>query len=170
MSMNRRPLIIGGSVAAVVVLAVVAGFLIWGGDDDPEPRARVYKDATACLLTDQAGIRSGPAAAAWAGMQKASVAHSVRVQYQAVSGAQTAENALTYFNGMALQKCAVIAAVGDVPVAAVVAGGNKFPSIQYVLVGGKSSAVPGSSQVRALPAEPSGDVTNEMDRIVSALV
>ena len=170
MATKRRPLIIGTAAAAVVLLGVLGGWLIWGGDDDVEPRARVYRDVTACLLTDQAGLRGEPAASAWAGMQKASVAHAVRVQYQTVSGAQTEENALTYFNAMALQKCSVIAAAGEAPRGAVVAGGAKFPDIRYVLVGGAANEVPGASEVELVPAEPSGDVTNALDRIVSALV
>ena len=43
-------------------------------------------------------------------MQQVSVSHRVKVQYLAVSGEQSVDNAVPYFNGLAQQKCAVIVA------------------------------------------------------------
>src|ERR1700761_9200785 len=78
-------------VAAVVVVAGLVPWLVW--PSTPAPRARVYKAFTACLLTDSRGIAGPQAAPVWAGMQKASLATHVKVEYLAVVGPDTVDNA-----------------------------------------------------------------------------
>jgi hypothetical protein len=61
------------------------------------------------------------------------------VQYLAIAGPQTAANGLSYFNSLGVQRCAVIVAVGDVPVAAMMDGRARFPEIRQVAVGGAAA-------------------------------
>ncbi|OZV84424.1 hypothetical protein CA850_00755 [Micromonospora echinospora] len=68
-------------------------------------------------------------------MQRASLAHSIQVQYLAVDGPQTAANAAAYFNSLALRQCQVVIAVGEAPGGALVDGKDRFPGLRYVVVG-----------------------------------
>lgn len=129
----RRPVVVGA--AALVALGLLAATVWWWPTSKPKPRAREYRDVTACLLTDERGLAGEQAQAVWAGMQKVSLAHLVKVQYLAVTGPQTAANARTYFNSLGLQRCEAIVAVGEIPVAAVIEGRERFPGARYVLVG-----------------------------------
>jgi hypothetical protein len=122
------------AAAALLVVGLVT-WLVWPADGEPASRERVYRDVTACLLTDDKGLMGDPAKSVWDGMQHASVANAVRVQYLAISGAQTVENGLPYFNSLAQQKCAVIIAAGAVPVGAMMSGKGRFSGIRYVAVG-----------------------------------
>jgi hypothetical protein len=122
-----------------VAVAAVATWLLWPSPSGPEVRERHYASTTACLLTDDKGLAGEPARAAWAGMQEASVDGSVKVQYLAIAGPQTAANGLSYFNSLGVQRCAVIVAVGDVPVAAMMDGRARFPEIRQVAVGGAAA-------------------------------
>jgi hypothetical protein len=126
--------------AMALLVAGLVTWLVWPGGGEPPPRERVYRDFTACLLTDDKGLTGDPAKAVWDGMQHASVANAVRVQYLAISGAQTAENGAPYFNSLAQQKCAVIIAAGKVPVGAMMTGKARFPDIRYVAVGATADA------------------------------
>jgi hypothetical protein len=132
---RRHRLIAGGTGA--VLLVVVLAWIFWPEPQaPPPPRQREYRAQTACLLTDDKGLWADPAKSAWAGMQDASTAKLIKVQYLSVSGPQTSANALSYFNSLALQKCTLIVAVGDVPVAAMVEGSGRFTDIRYIAVGG----------------------------------
>ncbi|MFI5490502.1 hypothetical protein [Micromonospora echinaurantiaca] len=104
----------------------------------PPPRERHYRSTTACLLTDDKGLAGEHAKAAWAGMQEASQATLIKVQYLSVQGPQTAANASAYFNTLALQKCNVIVAAGEAPVAAMIEGHSRFPDAKHVAVDGKT--------------------------------
>jgi len=122
--------------AAVVLVAGLVAWVAWPrAQGDPPPRERTYRDVTACLLTDDKGLLNDPAKSVWAGMQEVSVAKSVRVQYRAIVGEQSAANGLPYFNSLAQQKCAVIVAAGPVPLASMQAGMAKFTGIRYAVVG-----------------------------------
>ena len=147
---------------------VLAGLVLWAGwpsGDAAAPRERQYRDLTACLLTDERGVEADPARAAWAGMQSASVATLVRVQYLPVLGAQTPENAVTFFNTLAVQNCALIVAAGDAPVRAVLAGKGQFPGIRYVLVGNATA----DGSVTVVPAAPPEVVTSTVDSVLTEL-
>lgn len=137
--MRRRPLL--AAAGAVAVLAAGTTWLLWP-DDPPPPRERQYKATTACLLTDSKGLTGDIAQAAWAGMQEASLATRIKVQHLAVTGPQTPENGLGYYNSLAVQRCTVIVAGGPVPVAAMVQGHAQFPGVKQVAVGGDIGASP----------------------------
>ncbi|MFI7435807.1 hypothetical protein [Micromonospora haikouensis] len=146
MSWLRRPVVLA-SLLAVVGLTVVGIWVFVARDRPvPEPRERRYEAFTACLLTDGKGLAGEQAKAAWAGMQSASTAHSIKVQYLAVEGPQTSANALAYFNTLVLEGCGVVVAVGEAPVAAVEQGRGRFPEPRYVTVG---SEVEGARVVSA---------------------
>lgn len=139
---TRQQKIVAGVIAGIVVL-VGLSVLLW--PDDPEPpaaRERDYREVTACLLTDQTGLEGDLAKPAWAGMQEASLASRVQVQYLAIAGPQTADNGVTFFNTLGTQKCSVIVAAGPVPVASMVQGYKQFPSVRFVAVGGDPGGAP----------------------------
>ena len=122
--------------AVVAVVAVGVGWLVWPGDERPEPRARVYTDASACLLTPAAGVGDKAAAPVWAGMQEASLATRGKVSYLEVNGAQTADNAVTYLGTLSVGGCDLILAAGAGPVAALDARASAYPKLRFVAVGG----------------------------------
>lgn len=122
--------------ACGVAMAAVATWLLRPSASVPEARERHYAATTACLLTDDKGLAGEPARAAWAGMQEASANGSVKAQYLAITGPQTPANGLSYFNTFGVQRCTVIVAVGDIPVAAMMDGQARFPDIRLFAVGG----------------------------------
>jgi hypothetical protein len=132
--MRRRPLL--AATGAVAVLVAGATWLLWPDDPPTPPRERQYKATTACLLTDGEGLTGDIAQAAWAGMQEASLATLIKVQHLAISGPQTPENGLGYYNSLGVQQCAAIVAGGPIPVAAMVQGHSRFPTVKQIAVGG----------------------------------
>ncbi|MFE9191051.1 hypothetical protein ACFYL6_15690 [Micromonospora sp. NPDC007208] len=56
------------------------------------------------------------------------------MQYLSVFGPQTAANAAAYFNSLALQKCALIIAAGEAPIAAMLEGSSRFSDLRYVAI------------------------------------
>lgn len=140
---TRRQKIGAGVVAGAVVVAGLSTWALWPDDPDPAPvRERQYREATACLLADDHGLEGDPAKAAWAGMQDASLATRVQVQYLAIVGPQTAENGVTFFNTLGAQHCSVIVAAGAVPVASMVQGYQQFPGVRFIAVGGDPKGAP----------------------------
>ncbi|MET7820734.1 hypothetical protein [Micromonospora zamorensis] len=134
--LQRRWVVVGLVALAV---AVVLAWVVWP-DHTSAPRQRQYRDVTACLLTDDKGLASRDARAAWTGMQRASVESLVQVQYLAANGVQDRSNVAAYFNTLAAQGCEMVIAVGVGPVDALIAGKGRFPSIRYVVVGGVPTA------------------------------
>jgi hypothetical protein len=138
---NRRTLL--GVLAVALVATGVGVWLTLRGDDTaPPPRERQYKATTACLLTDDQGLNGDTAKAAWAGMQEASLATLIKVQYLAITGPQTAANGVTYYNTLGVQQCTVIIAAGPTPVAAMVEGSGSFPAVKQVAIGGDTKGKP----------------------------
>jgi hypothetical protein len=124
-------------VLAVVVIAGVV-WLVW--PEPAEPRAREYRDVTACLLTDEQGVAGPQAAPVWAGMQAASLQTSGQVRYLAVTGTQDVANAKTFVGTLVLGRCQVIVAPAGLPAKTVTAVAKQFPAQQFLLVGdGQSS-------------------------------
>jgi len=162
--MGRTRLVVSG-VALVVGLAGVLAWALWPDQKEPPPREREYLATTACLLTPETGLDGEPARAAWAGMRSASDRVHVKIQQLAVRGPQTEANALQYFNTLALQKCALIVAVGDGPVAAAAQGSPRFTGIRYATVGG-STVVKGAEVV---PTTSTDVISSRIDALVAAL-
>jgi hypothetical protein len=130
---GRRPWLIGGGVAVLLLAAVLTW--VWWPDPGPDPRARVYTDATACLLTPADGVTGKQAAPVWAGMQQASLATRGKVQYLEVDGPQTGRQAATYLATLTGSKCDLILTVGAAPNAALTEGAASYPNVHFVLIG-----------------------------------
>jgi hypothetical protein len=135
---HRRPVAltaIGASALAIVITI----WLAWPDGQATHPRQRQYKATTACLLTDNEDLSGALAKASWAGIQEASEATLIKVQHLAISGPQTPENGLTFYNSLGVQRCTVIVAAGAVPVAAMTSGYRKFPGSKHAVVGGNAA-------------------------------
>ncbi|GAA2357882.1 hypothetical protein [Dactylosporangium salmoneum] len=126
--------------AAVLVVAVVVAVLLWLRDTPPPPRERAYLAYTACLLTPSNGVADPDAAPAWSALQEVSLSTRAKVQYLAISGPQTLENALTFVNSLAASGCDLIFAAGPLPVQAVAKGAATFPDRRFVTLGGTAAA------------------------------
>lgn len=126
--------------AAVLAALIVLGILVWPAEEPEPPRARPYRDETACLLTGERGVADEAAKPVWAGMQDASLKTSIKVQFLEVSGPQTAQNAEPFVATLAVGGCDVIFAAGENQVAAVSASASRFPEKTFVLVGGAATA------------------------------
>ncbi len=151
--------------AGVLVLAVVVTVAVWPrGRDLPPTRARVYTDASACLLTDSTGITTSPASAVWAGMQSASVRTRTRVSYLAVSGGDSVDNAVPYVNTLVQRKCDLVLAVGANQVGAVRQRAATYPAVRFAV-----PASTGSGNVSAMAATSARDLTAEADRLVGSI-
>jgi DNA-binding LacI/PurR family transcriptional regulator len=109
-------------------------WLAWP-DSGPDPRAREYRDSSACLLTGSAGVNDPAAAPVWTGMQAASLRTRGKVQYLEVDGPQTAAQAQTYLGTLLTSRCDVILAAGTAPVAAVAEIASRHPGVRFVIVG-----------------------------------
>ena len=131
---GRAPWVIGG--ALLVVVAGVLTWVLWPGDDRPDPRARVYQGTTACLLTPSAGVVDKAAAPVWAGMQQASLATRGKVSYLEVDGPQTGDNAKSYLGTVASGGCDLVLVAGAAPVAALDATAASYPKVRFLAVGG----------------------------------
>lgn len=132
-----RSRILTAGVAALLVLIAVTTWLLWPKPTTPPPpRARQYLDFTACLLTGQHGIQDPQATPVWAGMQQASLATHAKVQYIAVIGAQTSQNAASYLASLAQGHCRVIFTSGEAPAAAANQHASAYPSITFYVLGG----------------------------------
>jgi hypothetical protein len=130
-----------------ILLAVVLGcasailLLAWPAGRRPSPpRARVYTQFNACLLTDANGVSGSAAAPVWAGMRAASLKTSGKVSFLAVDGPATAENAVPYVNTLVQRKCDLIIVVGAAEAAATRSQASVFPNARFVVVGSGSPA------------------------------
>jgi hypothetical protein len=121
--------------AAALAVVVVLAWVLWPSDPPP-PRQREYRAETACLLTGAKGVAEPEAAPVWAGMQEASLATHVKIQYLEVTGPQTAENAETYLASLVQSRCDLILSAGSAPVGALRAGAARFPTVHFVGING----------------------------------
>ncbi|TNH22814.1 hypothetical protein FHG89_28285 [Micromonospora orduensis] len=147
-----------------LVVAVVVGWALWP-EDEPEPRQRDYRAETACLLTGAGGVDAPETRPVWTGMQEASLATLVKVQFLEVDGPQTGENAETFLASLVQSRCGVILAVGEAPVRAVRPTAARFPSAKFVAFG---AATPGPNVVVEQATDPES-VHRKAVEVVSAL-
>jgi len=125
----------GGAAALLAILA----WALWPSSTPPPPRARQYINFTACLLTGERGISDPDAAPVWNGLQQASLATKAKVQYLAVTGQQTVDNAVAFVATLAQTRCNLIFAAGDVPVASVNQAAPTFPNTRFLIVHGTAA-------------------------------
>jgi len=130
------------TVSVVVVAGVALGLAVWGvrwpgsgGRSLPPPRARVYENVDACLLTGARGVADPAAAQVWAGMEAASRTTTARVSYLAVTGPGTEAQAVPYLGSLLVSNCRVIVASGAAERAAVLADAARFPGTRFVVTG-----------------------------------
>lgn len=98
-------------------------------------------------------------------MQDASVSSLVKVQYLAVSGPQTTENARTYVASLASSQCGVVIAVGPTQIDAVLAAAPDFAEVRFVTVGGHATA----ANVSILDDKPAAKLREALTQMVTAL-
>jgi basic membrane lipoprotein Med (substrate-binding protein (PBP1-ABC) superfamily) len=160
----RRPWWVAGSAAVVVLVGVLAAVFWPRGRALPPPRARVYTDASACLLTDSAGVGGAQAAPVWAGMQSASVRTRTKVSYLEVYGEDSVANAVPFVNTLVQRKCDLVIGVGASEVAAVLQQAATYPGVRFAVVG------KGSGQnVTAIAPASADAVTGAADRVVGSI-
>jgi len=150
------------------VVLLVAGLLVWAWwpESGPEPRSRVYTEATACLLTPAAGVADKQAAPVWAGMQRASLATRGKIQFLEVDGPQTGENAKTFLATLVSGRCDVILTAGSAPNAALVASAAAYPDARFVLVGN----MPPQGNISVVDAESPDLVSAQVEQQVTAVL
>jgi hypothetical protein len=122
------------------VLAALLTWVFWPDKSAPEsPRARPYLEYTACLLTGEQGITDPEAAPVWAGLQDASTATQAKIQYLAVVGPQTIENAQTFLNGLTQANCSAIFGAGELATATIDTVASDHPEAQFLAVSADAS-------------------------------
>jgi basic membrane lipoprotein Med (substrate-binding protein (PBP1-ABC) superfamily) len=159
----RRSWWVAGSV--IVVLGLVLTIVLWPrGRDLPPTRARVYTDASACLLTDASGITGEQAAAVWAGMEAASVRTRTKVSYLGVAGDDSIGNAVPYVNTLVQRRCGLIIAVGPSEAGAIQQRASAFPAVRFAVVGSGS----GQNLTAIAPGAPE-ILTGAADQLVASI-
>jgi basic membrane lipoprotein Med (substrate-binding protein (PBP1-ABC) superfamily) len=153
------------AVAAVGAVALLAGHQPRSAPA-VDPRTHVTVDYTACLLTGASGINSQPASAAWEGMQTATSITNERVANQSVIGAQTLQNATSFINTLAAQKCAVILAVSQPVVEAAEAEASTYPAIHFIAIA--STILPKQAPDNIIRISAAGDHT-VTQQVIAAL-
>ncbi|MBL7258210.1 hypothetical protein [Paractinoplanes lichenicola] len=158
---NRRRLWWAGGATALAIAAGLGTWLLW-----PEPpRQFEFVDATACLLTDEAGITGATAQPVWQAMQESSLSSHTRVQYLSVTGPKTPANARAHLTALTGSQCGVIIAVGQNQTDAVSEAAAAFPQVRFVSVGGSASG----ANVEAVEAAPADSVRATIARRLEEL-
>jgi len=153
--------LLAGGVGGVLAVVLVA-WAVWPASQ-VEPRAREYRDVTACLLTDGQGVTGAQAAPVWAGLQAASARTHAQVRYLAVTGEQSVANAQSFVGSLLAGRCAVIVAAPGIADGAVRALAGRYPAQHFLVVGG---AAPGAGNV----AQVASSSTSDISAAVSAAV
>jgi hypothetical protein len=169
--LGRRPRWLAAGAAAVLVIGGLLAWAVWPESEEP-PRARQYLDFTACLLTPAAGTADPAAAPVWQGMQDASLATRAKVQYLAVTGPQTADNAATFLPSLAQGGCDLVFAAGAAPVGAVALIADRFPAVRFYAVGSArpTSGAKDANNVTTITLESADGVRERVAGVVRAAV
>ncbi|GGQ44316.1 type 1 periplasmic-binding domain-containing protein [Couchioplanes azureus] len=161
---GRRTRLAVGGAAALLVGGLLAW--LWWPESGPDPRSRVYTEATACLLTPAGGVTDAQAAPVWAGMQRASLATLGKVQFLEVDGPQTGENAKTFLATLAAGRCDLVLTAGAAPNAALAAAAATYPNARFVLVGKGSP----QGNVSVVDAQRPDQVSAQVEQRVTAVL
>jgi basic membrane lipoprotein Med (substrate-binding protein (PBP1-ABC) superfamily) len=154
-----------GVVAAATVVTALVLSSGPAGRTLPPPRARIYTDAQACLLTGAQGIADPQAAPVWAGMEDASAKTRAKVSYLQVTGPATAANALPFANSLVQGRCDVVLGVGAAQTTALAQDAAAYPKVRFVLVGGSGDG----ANVSVVPAtDPAGVRAAVSDAVAKA--
>jgi delta 1-pyrroline-5-carboxylate dehydrogenase len=169
----RRWLTAGATALAVVVgvawvITAATGSSLWPfGPSRPHeagPQARVYLNATACLLTNPGGIAPGTAGApAWRAMQAASLSTHVMVSYLPDTGPADAGVMLST---LAERHCGVVITTGT-SAAKVIKAARAQRQQRFVLVAASGPAAP-AGPPNAVIVSPAG-APARIDQAIRAL-
>jgi hypothetical protein len=147
----------------VVVVGLALTVVLWpSGWHLPPSRARVYTDASACLLTDAAGVASSQAAPVWSGMESASVRTRAKVSYLAVAGEDSAANAVPYLDTLVQRRCGLVIAVGASEVGAVRRQASAYPGTRFAVIGAGTGG-----NVTAVAVTGANAVSAQVDALVA---
>ncbi len=139
-----------GVAAVIVALAAGLTWALWPFGDNP--RAREYREATACLLTPAGGLSNPEVAPVWAALQDVSLATRAKVQYLEIDGPQTPDNARGYVSSLAQNRCDVVLTVGTAASGAVASTAAAYPNLRFLVVGAAVGDVPDNVAVLSEPS------------------
>jgi hypothetical protein len=161
-----------GTVTAVALAGIgIVAYTLWPASHPAaavDPRTRVYADYSACLLTGPAGTAQNPAAAVWAGMQKASDHTSERISTLPVTGRQDLATAERFLNTAALQNCNLVITVGVLPDQAAEARAPAFPHQRFLAIGGTSAQRNATTNLSFLPGASPAALTVAVQKAVTS--
>lgn len=157
--------IFAGSAAVMVALVVAIVMIAGRGTSGQVPRARQYLAFTACLLTGPGGLAGKDAAAAWAGMERASLKTHAKAQYLAVTSGTTAGAAAPYLASLVARHCGAVIAAGAGPAAAAEDAASRYRAVRFAVLGG---GVPGPNLVVVRGRHLSAAVAGLVSAAVSA--
>ncbi|WP_436522985.1 hypothetical protein [Actinoplanes sp. HUAS TT8] len=158
-----------GGAAAVLVAAGLTTWALWPGEERPDPRSRVYTEASACLLTPAQGTTDASAAPVWAGMQQASTETRGKVSFLEVDGPQTAQNASSFLATLVNGGCDVVLAAGPAPAGAVAQWAGQFPRTNFIAVTTVDDGRSLANVVRVTETDPA-KVTAQVHDLVSEVL
>ena len=154
-------------LAVGIAAILAAGFAAWTLRPRPAaaPQARQYLNATACLLTGQAGIAAGTLAAwEWASMEAASLATHVMVSYLPDTGPADVPVML---NTLIQRQCGVIITADAAP-AQILNAAQEHPQQHFLLVTAWSADLPRVPR-NAVVVSPAG-APRQINQAIRALV
>lgn len=157
--------------AAAAICVAVAGLAVWlAWPSAPSipgaERVRQYTNVRACMLTGPDGVSNLVAAAAWAGMQSASMSSRAMVSYLPVPAPATRAAAVPYLASLVQRQCTVIVAVGRAQVAAATSQAARYSHVHFIVI----TQGPASSGVVRVPSAPSAQVHAAVQAAVSAAI
>jgi basic membrane lipoprotein Med (substrate-binding protein (PBP1-ABC) superfamily) len=153
------------ALTTTIVATLIVGLVVEMTGQTSPARARQYLAFKACLLTDSQGIAGKAAAPAWAGMQTASLSTRAKVQFLAVSGSDTAPNAMPYLASLVQLHCDLIIAAGATQTTAIAQSADRFPKTQFAVLGSD----PHRPNVTAVNV-PATDVPGAVAKLISGNV
>jgi basic membrane lipoprotein Med (substrate-binding protein (PBP1-ABC) superfamily) len=136
--------------AGIVLLAGI-GVFAWLSTSDgvPPPRAVVYTDFQACLLTGPQGLTDPTAATVWSGMQDASTATRAKVSYLAPTGPDTTGTVSPYVATLVQRKCNIVLTTDTTAADAITQAAAQHTDVRFVTVNGSA----GSGKVTTIPPD-----------------
>lgn len=162
-------------VLALAAAGATAYFTLHGDSSQarayPPARTRITIDFTACLVTSPAGIDASPQSkAVWQGLLNAQTHTDIRIQTFGTPGAETAPNAQTAVNTLALRGCNLITAATPIETAAIEHQARLYTSTRFAIV---TPTQPSTAKPTNLTVEPTGtdnQVTTEITKLVLTAV